>query len=117
MIFLCSLCFLLFKCREGVLSWLVSLQEEQLMAEPEGKPSEPTKEELKAALKAFRKRLRLTQLDDESRLGYGPMTKGGQSGVIAITPPDQYPKEIWQELAKQGKLKHVGHGLYELLVP
>ena len=86
------------------------------MADPETSPSPdtPSKEELKLALKAFRKRLRLTRLDDESRLGYGPMSGGGESGVVAITPPDQFPDTIWKELVKQGKLKYDGHGLYEL---
>ena len=78
-------------------------------------PQPPTREELQQALNAFRKRLKLTRLDDESRLGYGPMTSGGKSGVVAIRPPDQFRKEIWQELAKQGKLKYAGHGLYELV--
>jgi hypothetical protein len=71
-------------------------------------------EQLKQALKAFKKRLKLTRLDDESRLGYGPMTGGGKSGVVAISPPNQFPREVWQELVKQGKLKPAGSGLYEL---
>ena len=85
---------------------------------PETPAPEPfTKEELKLALKAFKKRLKLTRLDDESRLGYGPMTSGGRSGVVAITPPNQFPREIWQELAKQGRLKSAGGGMYELVGP
>ena len=89
------------------------------MSESEEKPSPPppSKEELNLALKAFRKRLKLTRLDDESRLGYGPMTSGGKSGVVAITPPNQFSDEVWQELAKQGKLKHAGGRLYELVGP
>ena len=89
------------------------------MSESEEKPSPqpPSKEDLKLALKAFRKRLKLTRLDDESRLGYGPMTTGGKSGVVAITPPNQFSDEVWQELAKQGKLKHAGGRLYELVGP
>lgn len=89
------------------------------MAESEQKPAPlpPTKEELKLALKAFRKRLNLTRLDDESRLGYGPMSSGGKSGVVAITPPNQFPPAVWQELARQGKLKHAGGTLYELVGP
>lgn len=75
----------------------------------------PSKEQLRLALKAFRKRLKLTRLDDESRIGHGPMSGGGKSGVVAIRPPDQFPKEVWQELATQGKLKHMGGGLYELV--
>ena len=89
------------------------------MTEPEETtpPDGPTKEELKRALKAFKKRMKLTRLDDESRLGYGPMTGGGQSGVVAITPPNQYPSEIWEALADQGRLVRSGHGMYELGEP
>ncbi len=77
-------------------------------------PSESfTKEELKRAMKAFKKRLKLTRLDDESRLGYGPMSGGGGSSIVAIMPPNQYPKALWEELVRQGKLKHAGHGTYE----
>jgi len=75
----------------------------------------PSKEELRLAMKAFRKRLKLTKLDDESRIGYGPTSSGGRSGVVAITPPNQYPPAIWEELARQGKLKHAGGMLYELV--
>lgn len=91
------------------------------MTEPEATPSSeppsesgpPSKEELKRALKAFKKRLKLTRLDDESRLGYGSMTGGGRSGIVAITPPNQYPIAVWEELVKQGRLKRSGKGLYE----
>ena len=78
-------------------------------------PQPPSKEELRLAMKAFRKRLKLTRLDDESRLGYGPMSSGQQSGVVAITPPDQFSRTVWQELAKQGKLKRESGGLYSLV--
>ncbi len=83
----------------------------------ETSPEPPSKEELRLALKAFRKRLKLTRLDDESRIGHGPMSGGGQSGVVAIRPPDQFRSEIWDELVRQGKLKHFGRGLYELVGP
>jgi hypothetical protein len=82
------------------------------MSESEATPSP---EQMKSALKAFRKRLKLTRLVDESRITHGPMSGGGRSGVVAISPPDQFPREVWEELAKQGKLKHVGGGLYELV--
>lgn len=77
-------------------------------------PVPPTPEVLKAALKAFRKRLKLTCLDDQSRIGVGPMSSGRQSGIVAITPPDQFPPSVWEELARQGKLKRAGSGMYEL---
>jgi hypothetical protein len=83
---------------------------------PEPTPQTFSKEELKLAHKAFKKRLKLTRLDDESRIGRSPMTSGGKSGVFAIRPPDQFPKEIWQELVRQGKLKYAGEGTYELVV-
>ena len=78
-------------------------------------PEPPSKEELRLAMKAFRKRLKLTRLDDESRLGRGPMSAGQQSTIAAITPPDQFSKAVWQELARQGKLKHDRGGLYSLV--
>jgi len=80
-------------------------------------PTGPTPQELKSALKAFRKRLKLTQLDDQSRLGYGPMTGGHASGIVAIQPPDQFPAAVWEELARQGKLKRAGSGTYALGQP
>ena len=70
--------------------------------------------QLKSALKAFRKRLKLTRLDDESRLGHGAMSSGGRSGIVAIPPPSQYPQAVWDELVRQGKLRYARHGLYEL---
>jgi hypothetical protein len=73
--------------------------------------------ELKAAMKAFRKRLKLTCLDDQSRIGVGPMSSGRASGIVGITPPDQFPKSVWEELARQGRLKPAGNGQYELAQP
>ena len=78
-------------------------------------PEPPSKEELRLALKAFRKRLKLTRLDDESRMGYGATSSGQQSGIVAIRPPDQFSKAVWQELANQGKIKHDRGGLYSLV--
>lgn len=80
-------------------------------------PEPPSKEELKLALKAFRKRLRLTKLDDESRMGYGPTSSGQSSGICAVTPPNQFSRAVWQELANQGKIRHDGGGLYSLVEP
>jgi len=77
--------------------------------------SGPSSQELKLALKAFRKRLKLTRLDAESKLGVGPMSGGAKSGIVAITPPDQYPKCVWDELVRQGKLKSGTHGMYSLV--
>jgi hypothetical protein len=87
--------------------------EKTMSSDPSPLPA-PTPEELKAAWKAFKKRLKLTQLDDQSRIGVGPMSSGRDSGIVAITPPDQYPQTVWDELARQGKLKRVGNGQYAL---
>ena len=77
-----------------------------------GSRDEP--EELRRAMKAFKKRLKLSRLDDESSLGHGPMSGGKSSGIVAIVPPNQYPKAVWDELVARGRLKYVGQGLYEL---
>jgi hypothetical protein len=72
-----------------------------------------TPEQLTQAYKAFKKRMKLTRLDDESKVGRSPLT-GRASGVVAITPPNQFPREVWEELARQGKIKSAGGGMYEL---
>lgn len=76
-------------------------------------PAAPTSQELKGALKAFKKRMKLTLLDSESKVG-GPLSTGKASPIVAITPPNQFRPEIWAELVKQGKLKYDGHGMYKL---
>ncbi|MBW8036233.1 MAG: hypothetical protein FVQ79_11530 [Planctomycetes bacterium] len=68
---------------------------------------------LRRAMKAFKKRLKLTALDEDSRLGRGALSGGGQ-GVCAIQPPNQFPNEVWEELHRQGRLRNIGHGLYEI---
>jgi hypothetical protein len=73
-----------------------------------------TEEELKKALKAFKKRMKLTQLDDDSKLGHSPLT-GSKSKVVSIQPPAGFGKEIWEELADKGYLKRDGIGFYELV--
>jgi len=83
---------------------------------PPQEPLDPLDTQVqKRAMKAFRKRLKLTRLDDESKLGRSPLTSGKPSGVVAITPPNQYPPAVWHELVKQGKLKPAGTGFYALV--
>lgn len=82
------------------------------MADAPNTPIDP--QVLKAAFKAFKKRLKLTCLDDQSRIGVGPMSSGRPSSIVAITPPDQYPDAVWEELARQGKLRSAGNGMYEM---
>ena len=45
-----------------------------------------TEDELKKALKAFKKRMKLTRLDDDSKLGHSPLTGGKKDQIVAIQP-------------------------------
>ena len=77
-------------------------------------PDAPSPEQLRKALKAFKKRLKLMRLDDEATLGGGAMSGGKHSSIVAVVAPHQYPKAVWAELVRQGRLKYSGQGLYEL---
>lgn len=68
--------------------------------------------EMVAAMRAFRKRLRLARLDQESKLG-GRYTSGGKkSGIEAIVPPNDFPAGVWRALARAGRLRDTGSGYY-----
>jgi len=84
------------------------------MADENPVPNAPDKEQLKQAFKAFKKRLKLTQLDEDSRLSRSPLSSN-KAKIMAIGPPNQFPQEVWDELVKQGKLKKGGFGTYELV--
>jgi hypothetical protein len=71
-------------------------------------------EELKRAFKAFKKRLKLTRLDNDSRLGRGPLSGTGKSEIVAIQPPTGFTREVWEELVVQGHLRNAGYGMYEI---
>jgi hypothetical protein len=78
-------------------------------------PLPPSDEELKHALTAFKKRLKLTRLDQESKLGGGrPTTTGKKSDIAGIIPPNQFPRAVWKELAARKQIKDVGGGFYTL---
>jgi hypothetical protein len=68
-------------------------------------------EERKRAYKAFKKRLKLARLDDQSGLSRGGSK---QSSIAGITPPTGFPPGIWEELVAEGKLKRQGGGTYSL---
>ena len=72
-----------------------------------------TDEEVKRAYKAFKKRLKLTKLDDESRLGRSPLTGGG-TGIESIIPPREFKQEVWDELVKRGQLSKDSDGFYRI---
>lgn len=72
------------------------------------------REVLKRALKAFRKRLKIVQLDSESSVGGGPTSSGKQSSIVGVRAPDQYPQEVWDVLVRQKRLVADRDGIYEL---
>ena len=88
---------------------------ELLAAWASGERLRPTHDRgvLKRAVKAFRKRLKLQRLDQESRLG-GPFSKGERSGITGVEPPDTYGPEVWAELVRTGRLIDAGHRILEL---
>jgi hypothetical protein len=79
---------------------------------PAAEPIAP--EVLKSAYNAFKKRWKLTRLDYDSRIGHGPLSGGQKSAIVGIAAPREFPKAVWEELVKQGRLKHAGPGLYAL---
>ncbi|MGD1001463.1 MAG: hypothetical protein ABSA67_12300 [Candidatus Brocadiia bacterium] len=80
-------------------------------------PDAPSGDICAKALQAFRKRFSLTVLDEESKLGRNPLTKGAKSTVAGIIPPSEWPESVWQELVRQGKLRYLGRGFYEPVKP
>ena len=80
-----------------------------------GAPGGIDEGQLKHAMHLFKKRLKLTKLDQESSLGAGrPMTSGKKSDVMGIIPPREVSPAVWQELVRQGKLKDMGGGFLAL---
>ena len=69
---------------------------------------------LKRALKAYRKRLKITLLDAESSVSGGPMSAGRASNIVGIVPPERYPREVWDYLVRQKRLLGAGRGIYEI---
>jgi len=68
---------------------------------------------LKRAVKAFRKRLKVARLDEESRIG-GAFSQGLRSGITGVEPPDAYPPDVWKALVRAGRLIDAGHKILEL---
>jgi hypothetical protein len=100
----------------GLSAFIEQLRAPQAAAPPPA--AGPDAETCRRALRAFRKRQSLTRLDDESKISsHSPLTKGSAKEATAIVPPNEYPPEVWQELVRQGKLRYIGHGLYELGQP
>ena len=72
-----------------------------------------TEEELHKALKVFRKRLNASQLEEDSRLGRGPIGSA-KAKILSIQPPPGFGKAIWEELADASYLENDGGGFYKL---
>ena len=81
--------------------------------EKELTPEQARKAKLLEALRAFRKRLKSTRLDEESRLGGRGLSQGRQSGIVGIQLPYGFDQDLWDELIETEKLTPVGRGLYD----
>lgn len=75
----------------------------------------PSEDELKKAFKAFKKRLKLTRLDDDSRLGHGPMSSGSKGQIVAIQPPTGFSPAVWEALVQRNLLKRESVGFYSVV--
>jgi hypothetical protein len=68
---------------------------------------------LRSAFNAFKKRWKITRLDQESRLGgHRPTSSGKASDIAGIQPPMEFPPPVWKELARQGRIKDMRGGFY-----
>jgi hypothetical protein len=68
---------------------------------------------LKRAMNAFKRRLKMSRLGDESGTSRGAFSGGKVSGIAGINPPREFPKEVWEKLVEQGRLVEM-NSLYSL---
>jgi hypothetical protein len=68
---------------------------------------------LKRALNALKRRLKLARSDDEFSSSRNPMSRGAESGIVGVRPPDGYGEDVWALLVAQGRLRDAGDGLFE----
>ncbi len=87
---------------------------ENPQATPEAPAVEVSEREMNDALRMFRKRIKLSRLNDESKLGGRGMTAGKKSDIASMEAPKDYSRHVWRALAKAGKLVDEGHGFYAL---
>ncbi len=69
---------------------------------------------LQTALKTFRRRIKFSQLDAESKLARSPLSGGSSRTINSMVPPREYPLEVWDALVQLGKLRREGQGFYAL---
>ncbi len=94
------------------------LRGEEVVAIPA--PPEPVVAEidpsiLQGAMKMFRRRMKFSRLDSESRLGVGPMSSGASRKIESMIPPKEFPTAVWDALVQAGKLRREGQGFYSLV--
>lgn len=94
------------------LSRMIDAIENPQKAAPATAPAEATHQEMKDAMHAFRKRLKLARLNDESKLGGRLMTGGKKSEIDAVEAPRDFPPRVWKALVRAGKLRDTGQGFY-----
>lgn len=70
---------------------------------------------LQSALKMFRRRMKFSRLDSESKLGVGPMSGGANHRIESMIPPKEFPLAVWDALVLAGKLRREGQGFYSLV--
>jgi hypothetical protein len=68
---------------------------------------------LKRAMNAYKRRLKLTRADDEFSSSRNPLSRGQESSITGVRPPEQYGPEVWALLVALGKLREAGPGLLE----
>ena len=68
----------------------------------------------KKAMRVFRNRVKFMKLDQESKLGVGPLTGGKKMKFDSVAAPHDFPAEVWQSLASEGQLIDDGGGFYRL---
>lgn len=83
-------------------------------ADDSAEAQEVTQRDKIAAMRAYRKRLKLMRLDEESKIGNRQLTGGHKSEIDAIIPPTEFRKAVWQALVVDGELKNTGQGFYQL---
>lgn len=71
-------------------------------------------DEQKRALKAFKKRLKMHQLEEDSKLGRAKTT-GARNSIVAIQAPVGFPREVWDQLQAKGYITHDGGMFYKLV--
>lgn len=90
------------------------LENPEAPADMESPAQQFSEEVLDHALRVFKKRLKVTVLAEESKLGGRQLTAGRKSAIAAIAPPHEIPNEVWAALVRDGRLKDAGHGFLSL---